>query len=250
MHTRQHGSYLPALAVIALIDCVHSSLVAHSGSAGLAARPSCAARSGPVVAAGPEYLFELTDDKIRFGCKRRSITLVKPESAGTFSDFVATNAEEIMLSSWGAGKVQRIDGRAGEFIVEVDEFDFVVLKVGVELTIRVSRDPKSNTVRIDSRGFRLVGPGLERIGELIDIRVSGWMRPSPPQSALCSLTGHVEFEASGAKPGILQSVPPSATQAAARAVSEALINAAAERFDSKVPAAYAAWAQRGGSGAS
>lgn len=54
-----------------------------------------------------------------------------------------------------------------EYIITLDEFDFVVLRMAVELTMRVSLDKATGTSKLESRGFRLIGPGLEGIGELL-----------------------------------------------------------------------------------
>ena len=75
------------------------------------------------------------------------------------------------------------------------------------------------------------------------VRVRGTMRPSPPTSSLCILTGDVAFEASGAVPALLRAVPEPALRAASQAVGDALVGAAADRFGKLVPAAYAKWAR-------
>eukprot|EP00966_Prymnesium_polylepis_P242551 5608648-Prymnesium_polylepis.2 len=76
-------------------------------------------------------------------------------------------------------------------------------------------------------------------GEQIDVKVAGAMRPSPPSSSLCSLTGDVRFLAAGQLPGVLRGAPEPALRAAANAVSASLIVAASKRFSVNVLAAYA-----------
>jgi len=118
-----------------------------------------------------------------------------------------------------------------------------VLKITTELTMAVSLDESTGTARLVSKGFKLIGPGLEGIGDMIDISVRGAMRPSPPSSTLCSLTGDVRFKASGKMPSVLRAIPEPALRAAANAVSSSLINAATKRFSVNVPEAYAQWAR-------
>ena len=170
--------------------------------------------------------------------------MVRPEQRGPLAEFVESDPVGICLSSWGPGKVQPAEnGAEGQFVIRVDDFDFVMLKLGVDLTAEVWLDSSTSpgTARLESKGFKLVGPGLDDIAEMIDIRVSGRMRPSPADSALSSLTGDVAFEASGQLPPLLQGVPESVLRAAARLVSESLISAAADRFSKAVPASYSKW---------
>jgi len=168
--------------------------------------------------------------------------MVRPESAGSLAEFVASDPGAIVMSSWGAGRVRPSD-TPGEYVISLEDFDFVMLRIGVEMTFAVTLNEETSTAKLVSRGFRLIGPGLESIGEKIDIKVQGAMRPSPASSALCSLTGDVRFEASGEVPKLLQGVPEPALRAAANAVSKSLISAASERFSSNVPAAYSKWAK-------
>ena len=176
------------------------------------------ARSPPAVCAEPKYLFEVDRNAghIRFGCQQRSITMVRPEAGGSLEEFICSDPESIVMSSWGAGRVTPT-GSPGEFIINLEEFDFVSLRIAVELTVAV--ELSGTTAKLVSRGFRLIGPGLDAIGERINIQVQGAMRPSPPSSALCSLTGDVRFEASGELPALLAPIPEGALRAAANAVS-------------------------------
>lgn len=48
----------------------------------------------------------------------------------------------------------------------MEEFDFVALRIGVQLIMAVSLDKATGTARLDSKGFRLIGPGLSGIGTL------------------------------------------------------------------------------------
>jgi len=168
--------------------------------------------------------------------------MVRPETAGTLHEFITSDPGAIVISSWGPGQVRPTEV-PGEYAIRLQEFDFVALRIQVELAMVVSLDAESGTARLKSNGFRLIGPGLESIGESIDVRVMGAMRPSPPSSSLCSLTGDVRFQASGAVPRILQGVPEPALRAAAQALSSSLISAASQRFSKNVPAAYREWAR-------
>ena len=53
----------------------------------------------------------------------------------------------------------------------VEEFDFVALRFAVELRARCTLDEATNTARLDSLGFRMIGPGVERIADKIDVKV-------------------------------------------------------------------------------
>ena len=89
----------------------------------------------------------------------------------------------------------------------------------------------------------MIGPGVERIADAIDVTVKGALRPSSPDARICALSGDVSFVASGKLPGVLRGAPEPALRAAARAMSESLIGAAQDRFGKRVPKAYATWAQ-------
>jgi len=169
--------------------------------------------------------------------------MVKPETAGTLYEFVTSDPAAIVSSAWGPGKVRPSETTPGEFVIQLEDFDFVALRIQVELTMAVSLDKATGTARVESKGFKLIGPGLEGIGEQIDVKVAGAMRPSPPSSSLCSLTGDVRFLAAGQLPGVLRGAPEPALRAAANAVSASLIVAASKRFSVNVPAAYAEWAR-------
>jgi hypothetical protein len=123
------------------------------------------------------------------------------------------------------------------------QFDFVALRFAVELRARCTLDEATTTARLESLGFRMIGPGIERIAEAIDVTVTGALRPSAPDARICALSGDVSFVASGEVPSVLRGAPEPALRAAARAMSESLIGAAQERFGKRVPKAYAAWAE-------
>ena len=215
---------------------------------GASAKPVARSRSS-VVAKAAEFLFEITPDRssIKFGCRQKSITLVKPETGGSLQEFIGSRKDAIVMSSWDAGQVKLVDGTDNEFLINVEEFDFVALRFAVELKARCTLDEATTTAHLDSLGFRMIGPGgIERIAELIDVTVSGSLRPSSPDARICALSGDVSFVASGALPPILQAVPEPAIRAAARAMSESLIGAAQERFGQRVPKAYASWAKSRG----
>ena len=90
--------------------------------------------------------------------------MVKPEAAGTLYEFVTSDPAAIVSSSWGPGAVRPSDTTPGEFIIQLEDFDFVALRIQVELTMAVSLDEESGTARLESKGFKLIGPGLAGIG--------------------------------------------------------------------------------------
>uniref|UniRef100_A0A7S0LLD4 Uncharacterized protein n=1 Tax=Coccolithus braarudii TaxID=221442 RepID=A0A7S0LLD4_9EUKA len=197
-------------------------------------------RCHPPLAKTTEFSFAKADDHVTFGCKQRSISVVRPEPRGSLHEFVTNNAEAIVLSSWRPGQVRREDD--GSFSINVEEFEFLAIKVAVTLRARVWLDERTSTAHFESCGF--VISGLETIARTdgFDISVRGSMRPSPPKSALCALTGNIEFTASGDVPRLVRNTPEAALRAATKIISTSLINAASERFDDKVPAAYRRWA--------
>jgi hypothetical protein len=225
------------------LAAMHSSpaavLVANGASAPLASR----CRS--VHAAAPQLTFALSDDKrqLSFGGRQKSVIPVKPEAGGTLREFIETNSDAMVLSSWDAGCVKRCDD--GAFLIRVEEFDFVALRIAVELKARCTLDPSTATARLESEGFRILSSRLaDQINDkTIDVTVRGALTPTPPQSKLCALSGDVEFVASGALPPVLSRAPEAALRPAARAVSELIIRAAFDRFSKKVPQAYAEWAR-------
>lgn len=200
------------------------------------------ARASSISLKAPSYIFDLSEDrsKIRFGCRQQSITMVKPESAGSLQDFINSRSDAIVISSWDEGKVTPVPDAEDEYLINVDEFDFVALRFAVELRVRCTLE--DNVASLESLGFRLIGPGLDKIADVINVQVKGKLRPSEPDARLCALSGDVQFVASGELPPILRAAPEPALRAAARAMSESLINAASERFNVRVPRAYARWA--------
>eukprot|EP00322_Chrysochromulina_rotalis_P024806 CAMPEP_0115866016 /NCGR_PEP_ID=MMETSP0287-20121206/20031_1 /TAXON_ID=412157 /ORGANISM="Chrysochromulina rotalis, Strain UIO044" /LENGTH=171 /DNA_ID=CAMNT_0003320569 /DNA_START=269 /DNA_END=784 /DNA_ORIENTATION=- len=169
--------------------------------------------------------------------------MVKPETAGSLQEFIGGRSDAIVMSSFGPGQVSRVEGTNDEYLINVEEFDFIALKFAVELRVRCTLDSRTTTAKLESLGFRLIGPGMEQVADMIDIRVIGKLRPSVPDARICALSGDIEFVASGGLPGVLRAAPEPALKAAARAMSESLISAAAIRFSEKVPTAYAEWAK-------
>ena len=203
-------------------------------------------RSATPRMAAPEYIFELDREKelIRFGCRQKSVTMVRPESGGSLHDFIASSANAIVMSSWDSGQVRPCEGVENEYLIDVEEFDFVALRFAVELRARCTLDERTNTARLESMGFRLIGPGLERVEEAIDVQVVGALTPSKPDARICALSGDVQFIARGKLPAVLRSAPEPALRVAANTMSKALIAAASERFSQKVPKAYSEWARK------
>ena len=122
-----------------------------------------AARSSIVRCAAPEFIFELNEDRtsIKFGCRQKSVTMVKPEAGGSLQEFIGSRADAIVMSSWEPGQVSRVDGTDDEYVINVEEFNFVVLKFSVELRARCTLDKRTTTATLESLGFRLIGPGME-----------------------------------------------------------------------------------------
>ena len=211
---------------------------------GHAACPSAARTTTPLAKAA-EFFFEMAEDrsKVTFGCRQQSITMVKPEEGGSLQEFIGSNSDALVISSWDPDQVERVpDTDPPEFVIQVEEFDFVALKFAVELRARCSLDAATTTAKLDSLGFRMIGPGMAKVQEAIDVTVSGKLRPSAPDARICALSGDVMFTATGALPSVLRPAPEAAIRAAARAMSESLIKAAQERFNQRVPKAYAKWA--------
>lgn len=243
---RTRATLFGAMRRLALLSLLLPGAEAYACSrAGRSAEVCRAMRHARPAMAAAEFLFEMNEDrsKIRFGCRQRSLTPVKPEEGGSLQEFISSNSDAIVMSSWDAGQVQRVEGQDNEFLIAVEEFDFVALRFAVELRARCTLDEQTCTARLDSLGFRMIGPGMERVGDAIDVTVTGALRPSAPDARLCALSGDVSFVASGDIPGVLRAAPEAALRAAARAMSESLISAAQERFNKRVPMAYARWAQ-------
>lgn len=228
-------------AVVLLVSTL-LPLVSSFATVGIAAT-SKHSRVSSVQTKAPEFIFELSPnrDSIKFGCRQKTITMVKPETAGSLQEFIGSSSDRIVMSSWDPGSV--VDNGNGEFTIAVEEFDFVVLRFAVELQVRCTLDQRTTTASLESLGFKMIGPGgVDKLAESIDVRVKGALTPSAPDARICALAGDVEFIASGALPPVLAAVPEPALRAAARAMSESLIGAAAERFSKRVPAAYQRWA--------
>ena len=77
-----------------------------------------AARSSIVRCAAPEFIFELNEDRtsIKFGCRQKSVTMVKPEAGGSLQEFIGSRADAIVMSSWEPGQVSRVDGTDDEYL--------------------------------------------------------------------------------------------------------------------------------------
>ena len=238
------------VVALLLATCADASLLTPPG----AASPTWQSNSGrrrcaPPVCAAPEFIFDLPAgrDTIKFGCRQRSVTMVKPEAAGSLQDFIGSSSDVIVMSSWDEGKVRRIEGTEDEYLISVEEFDFVALRFAVELHVRCTLDKTTTTAKLESLGFRMIGTGLDNIADAINVRVTGALRPSAPDSRICALSGDVSFVASGALPPVLRAAPEPALRAAANLMSQSLIGAAQDRFGKRVPKAYEKWARlRGG----
>ena len=149
----------------------------------IAARARWPPRAGLASMAAPTFIFEVdpNGDRLRFGCEQRTVTPVKPEGAGaaeySLAAFVSDDPEGIMFSSWPPGRVRAADDGTGEFLIDVEEFQFATLKVAVELRAAVWLE--KGAAKFESRGFSV--RGLESVisADALDVRVRGTMRPSP-----------------------------------------------------------------------
>jgi len=206
-----------------------------------------AARARAPAMRAPEFLFRLSWDRqeLEFGAKQQTLNMVRPEPAGSLQEFIEEEGcSALVLSSFPPKDVARVEGVEDEFLIRAEEFDFITLRIAVELRVRCSFDPSTTTVLLESLGFTFIGPGLEDLAKSIDIKVKGKLRPTAPDARICALTGEVSFVAKGELPVLLRPVPDPALIAATRAVSEAIIAAAAERFSQQVPQAYSRWAAK------
>ena len=113
--------------------------------------------------------------------------MVKPEAEGSLQDFVASSSDVMVMSSWDAGQVRRVEGEDDIYCIKVEEFNFVALRFEVELTVQCTLDERTTTASLESLGFRLIGPGLERLADVIDVTVSGKLRPTAPEAKSCSM---------------------------------------------------------------
>ena len=194
-----------------------------------------------------EYFFSLLDDRseMSFGCRQRSVSMVRPEPAGSLYSFVTGDPVGLVMSSYPPNRVrQTADDR---FCIKVEELNFATLTIAVELDVRCWL--QGSSACIESSGFRISGlDGLADTSQF-DITVRGKHKPSPPDSTLCCLTGDIEFEARGPLPTLLKGTPEPVLRTAAKAVSEALASAATDRFAKQVPDAYAQWAAKGAAAA-
>ena len=233
---------------------LHALTTAAFQFAPAAVRPAGAARAPSVVAAAPDLVFDLAEDRsqLKFGCRQRTVTMVKPEPGGTLQEFILSNADAMVVSSWDAGQVRRVEGEESTFFINVEEFNFLVLKIAVELKAKCSLDEATATAKLESLGFRLLTSrsGLESVLNSIEVKVRGALTPTAPDARICALNGRVESVATGKLPSVLRGAPEGALRAATRAMSELIMAAATERFSQRVPKAYATWArQREASGA-
>ena len=62
--------------------------------------------------------------------------MVKPEAGGSLQEFIGSRADAIVMSSWEPGQVSRVDGTDDEYLINVEEFNFVVLKFSESLNLQ------------------------------------------------------------------------------------------------------------------
>lgn len=262
------GMHLGLAWVLSTAWLVRPPLHAGRESAQLHAARGFSRRAPTPVAKTIEHLFNATDSTLSFGCRQKSVTVVRPEAAGTLSEFMLTQADNVLVNSWGDGVVTPLGD--GEFLIEsaqlappfpprrpparapappcvaVPPFDFLSLHSRVTLRARVWVDESTNTVHLRSTPHEVTGLsdflGTDKPLEAIRVVVRASLRPTPPTSKLCALSGNVGFDASGAMPAVLRAAPDNALRTAARLLCDAIMLAASDRFEKGVPEAYRAWA--------
>ncbi|KAL3912992.1 MAG: hypothetical protein SGPRY_008141, partial [Prymnesium sp.] len=52
-----------------------------------------------------QYVFEMDESSLKFGCQQRSITMVRPEPEGSLYEFVTSDPGAIVSAAWGEGAV-------------------------------------------------------------------------------------------------------------------------------------------------
>ena len=82
---------------------------------------SCHARARGISCKAPEFIFQLNEDRsqIQFGCRQKSVTMVRPEDAGSLQEFLSSSSNAIVMSSWDPGKI--VDNGDGEYTIAVEE---------------------------------------------------------------------------------------------------------------------------------
>ena len=88
----------------------------HSGRGGAPFNTGFARRAPTPRLKTTEHLFDATDSTLSFGCRQKSVTVVRPEPAGTLSEFMLTQADNVLINSWGDGVVTPLSD--GEFLIE------------------------------------------------------------------------------------------------------------------------------------
>ena len=76
-------------------------------------------RSRPLQCKEPEYIFRLSPDRqrISFGCRQQTLTMVKPEASGSLQEFIGSSSDTLVTSSWDAGQVERREGTEDEYLI-------------------------------------------------------------------------------------------------------------------------------------
>lgn len=85
-----------------------------------ATAPAVQRRAGIITAKAPEFIFEVSPDreKIKFGCRQKTMTMVRPEE-GSLREFIGSSSDRIVMSSWDPGKI--VDNGDGEYTIAVEE---------------------------------------------------------------------------------------------------------------------------------
>ena len=96
-----------AVLAFALLPLAASFATSQTGLAVSAAAKW--SRASRLQAKAPEFIFELSSerDTIKFGCRQKTITMVKPEAAGSLQEFIGSSSDRIVMSSWDPGAVGR-----------------------------------------------------------------------------------------------------------------------------------------------
>ena len=102
-----------------------------------------------------EFHKETDKGKLTSGSSQKSIAMVKPEKRGSLHQFVKENAQNIVLASWPKNQLSEEGG--GSFLINMDAFDFLSIKVRVSMRATVTYDAASSTARFESSDFIIQG---------------------------------------------------------------------------------------------
>lgn len=120
-----------------------------------------------------EFFFEQEGETLRFGASQSSINMIRPEASGTLEEFITSDPKGIALSSWRADQITQLDD--GTFMINVEQFNFLSLKVAVALNARVWLDEATSTANFESSGFSTCLQMRRHAQSARFCHVSGWL---------------------------------------------------------------------------